>query len=126
VDFEQALTAELESISGLGGKVFPLNATEGTKPPYLIYVTSEGLRDKTLDGYLESREIDYELNILSATYTGLKPLITEVISKILSFQSRVIGTNGPYVQNVTYEEPVELYEAQVNWYRCNIQIRARI
>ena len=42
MDFEQALTYELQAITGLSGKVFPQKAEENTKPPFVVYISSEG------------------------------------------------------------------------------------
>jgi hypothetical protein len=125
VDFEEALEAELETIPELVGKIFPLDAT-GYKPPYVVYLSSEGLQDKTLSGYLQTKGINGEVNILTHTYKELKTLTSTVISKLVSFEGRVIGTNGPYIQNFNYEEPVELYEQEVGWYRCNISFTVRL
>ncbi|SDM17419.1 DUF3168 domain-containing protein [Bacillus sp. OK048] len=120
MDFEEALRAELGTIAGLTNKVFPLNATEGTKAPYIIYVSSEGVQDKSLLGYLSSKEVDCEINIVQASYGSMKSLTKLVISQIISFIGRNIGENGPFIQNVTYHKPVELYEQEVNLYRCVI------
>jgi hypothetical protein len=125
VTFEEALEEELQAIPELVGKVFPLDAT-GFKPPYVVYLSSEGLQDKTLEGYLQSKGINGELNILTHTYKGLKPLTSAVISKLVSFERRVVGANGPYIKSINYEEPVELYEQEVGWYRCNISFTIRV
>jgi len=126
MNFEQALTAELEQIEGLMDKVFPLNAEEGTKAPYLIYFGSEGLEDKTLDGYLESKEVECELNIMQYSFLELKYLSKQVLDKVKSFQSRVIGEDGPFIQSISYQKPVVLYEKEVNLYRCVIEITVKI
>jgi hypothetical protein len=123
VSFETALRDELFTIPELAGKVHPLNAPEGTKAPYLVYLSSEGLQDKTLQGYLATKEVSCELNILHSSYANLKALTANVLTVLRSFQSRTIGTNGPYIQDITYEEPVELYEELIKQYRCNINIQ---
>lgn len=123
MNFEAALSAELESVSGLSRKVYGLTGIESaTAPaaPYLIFVSSEGLQEKAFEGYLALKEVDFELNILHSTYSNMKALTALVLAKVISFQSRAIGTNGPYIQNVTYEKPVELYESLVKMHRCNI------
>lgn len=125
-DFEQALVAELGSLPGMTGKVFPLDATEGQTPPFIVYLSSYGERVKTLNGYLQTKEIPIEVNILSSTYTGIKPLIPAAIEKLISFVGRVIGTSGPYVQEVSYDSPTELYEEEPKWYRCIITARITI
>jgi hypothetical protein len=126
MNFEEAFRAELSTITELTNKVYPLNATEGVKAPYVIYMPGEGLQDKTLEGYLASKEVECEINILHDSYGNLKSLAKQVLSKVISFQSRMIGDNGPFIQNVTYEKPVELYESQVFLYRCVIDLKFRL
>ena len=127
VNFEEALTAELSALPGLARKVFPLNAKEGTLAPYIIYVSSEGQQDKTLQGYIESKEVECEINIFHPSYAGLKKLTKEVLSLLITFNGRFIGSSeGPFVENVTYDKPVELHENQVSLYRCLIDLKVRI
>lgn len=127
MNFEAALSAELESVTGLSRKVYGLTGVEVvTAPaaPYLIFVSSEGLQEKAFEGYLALKEVDFELNILHSTYSNMKALTAAVLAKVISFQSRVIGTNGPFIQDITYEKPVELYESEVKMYRSNIMAKA--
>lgn len=123
VTFEAALTIELRAIAALNNRVYPLNAPEepfDTSTPYLIFRTSEGLRTKDLDGYQSSKTVSGELNVVAPTYAEMKSITSSVIDTIISFQSRIIGTGGPYIQNITYEEPVEMYEDKPKLYRCVI------
>lgn len=111
--FEEALRAELSTITGLNKKVLPLHAKEGMKAPYIVYVSSEGLQDKTLNGYRQSKEIDCEINILHNTYSDMKALTKLVLEKVLSFQNRYINNYGELVKDVHYEKPIEIYENEV-------------
>jgi hypothetical protein len=131
MNFEEALKGELISVSldlkevtdkGVIEKVFPLNAPEGTKPPFIVYVSSEGLQDMTLDGYSENKEIECEINILHSGYGNMKALTKEVLAKILSFQGRAIGLDGPFIHDLTYEKPVEIYENEVALFRSVLTI----
>lgn len=125
MNFDEALRDELGSISELINRVFPLKAKEGMKAPYIVYVSSEGIQDKSFQGYLDSKTVDCEINILHDSYGNMKSLTKEVLAKIISFQDRSIGENGPFIQNVTYERPVELYEKEISLYRCVIDIKVR-
>jgi hypothetical protein len=125
VDFEQALTAELKEISGLNA-VSPQMVKQGTKAPYLFYLSSEGVFDKSLDGYLNSKEVECELNVVCNTYEELKPFSRQVINKLISFVGRTIGGSNIFIQDVTYEKPVELYEKEIKQYRCLIDIKFKI
>lgn len=123
VDFERGLHAELQSISGLNKKVFPLGAPDGTASPYVIYSKSSGDFIKTLDGNSNTRTYVYGIDILASTYAQLQTLFMAVKAKCNSMIGRTIGTNSVFVQNVTYENVIELYESQVKWYRINLEVR---
>lgn len=116
--------AELETITELKNKVFPLNAPEGTDAPYLVYISSEGQYDKSLDGFLDTKELGCELNILNVGYKNLKNLSKKVMDKLKSFEGRNIGTDGMYIQELTFDDDSpELYEDQVQFYRKIINFK---
>jgi hypothetical protein len=125
--FEEALKTELMSIDGLSNKVFPLTAIEGVETPYIVYISSEGLQEKYFEGYSDSKEIKAELHILSNEYPSLKDMTRQVISKVISFQSRVIGgVDGVMVYDVTYDKVTEQYIPELFQFLCVIAISVRI
>ena len=124
MDFEPALVQELKTITALGGRIYPLFAPEATKHngvPYLVYASSEGVRDKTLGGYLKSKEVRGELNIVAARYGDMKAITKQVIDLLVSMEQRQIGTDGPFIQELIYQQPVEMYEPQPDLHRCVIE-----
>ena len=123
MDFEQALRAELVTITNLQNKVFPLNAPEGTSTPFLIYQKVNMAIIKTMDGTSYARNALYEIDLIAKSYSELQSLMVSVKNKLISFQGRTIGTNGSYIQNVTIENIVELYEPQPLFYRINMETR---
>lgn len=122
MSFKSGFKEELVTVSGLASKVFPLVAPKLTVAPYLVYQASNGLLNKTLDGYLSTRELSCEVNII-AKFSEFEALKAAVIAKIVSFIGRTIGTSGILIQDVTYEEPVDLYESEADLYRCNIEFK---
>ncbi|QYR20802.1 DUF3168 domain-containing protein [Paenibacillus sp. sptzw28] len=123
-DFEQALDQEMKTITAFSGRVYPLfspKANAGQGIPYLIYSSSAGRRTKTQDGYQSGREVRGELNVISNRYADLKSLTNAAIDQLISFEQRRIGTDGPLIQEVTYQQPVELYEEDPKLYRCLIE-----
>lgn len=124
LDFHVALRHELNAVTALGNRVYPLNAPEaraGNGVPYLIYATSEGLRTKTIgEGYRSGRRVAGELNVIGADYDNMKSTAAAVLDVLISFEGREIGTDGPFIQELTYEDPVELYEDKPKLYRCVI------
>lgn len=123
MDFEQALRAELVPLSNLANKVFPLFAPEGTTPPFIVYQKIRTDYVKTLDGTQTKRDGWYEFDILAPTYSELQTQYTQLVTKLKTFTGRTIGTNGPFIENVTIENAVELYENQVDWHRMNMEVK---
>jgi len=126
--FEDAMIEELNRIPEITGKVFPLEAPRlgsdqnPVRAPYVIFVSSEGRRTSSLDGFHASKVADLELNIVGATYPEMKSITRQVIDVVLGFQQRVIGTDGPYIQEVIYEAPNELYESAAKLHRSVLNI----
>ncbi|RKN86744.1 tail completion protein gp17 [Paenibacillus ginsengarvi] len=123
MDFEAALTMELKTIAAFGSRVYPLTAPEATAKngvPYLIYRSSDGLRTKTLDGYQSGKAVEGEINVIAARYADMKSLTSKVIDLLVGMEQRAIGNDGPFIQELTYRQPIELYEEQPDLYRCLI------
>jgi hypothetical protein len=123
MDFEQSLRAELVTVTNLSSKVFPLFAPEGTSPPFVAYQKTRTNYTKTMDGTQSLRDGYYQFDLLATNYAALQTLYTNVVEKLLSFRGRTIGTNGVYVQNVTIENAVELYEPLPDWHRMHLEIK---
>lgn len=119
--FEAALRAELITVTGLSNKVYPVNAPEGTMAPYVTYETGLMSEEKALDGFQASGTLECSLDVLGATYGDMKTYSKAVKAKVKGFLNRTIGTGGPFIQNITFSELApELYESEVNMYRCII------
>lgn len=126
MNFEQALIYELSSIPGFRNRVYPLSAPEANAKqgvPYCIIISNDGIRTKTLDGYQTGKSVSGEVNVISANYGELKGLTEQVINRLISTEQRVIGIEGPYIDEFTYQEPEELYEDKPALYRCLIDFK---
>lgn len=121
--FEEALTAELGAVPELADKIYPLDATNAPKAPYAVYISSEGVPTKGLDGFIGGQSVDVELNIIGATYSSMKELTRAVITILKSFELRQIGSEGPYIQELTYQKPVEIFEPAPKLHRCLIDFQ---
>lgn len=122
MNFEEALTKELESIPSLAGKVFPMS-TPGKSAPYAQYQSSFGQQDKALGGYLDSKGVDAEVNLFAKSYREIKGLEEATVGLLVGFEERNIGVDGPFIAELTYDEPVEMYEEAPKLYRCVISFR---
>ncbi len=119
MDFEQALCEELSIITGI--TVWPLNPPEGQSAPYMTYETGDRAEIKTHDGFGDSGPLECTVDIYAITYPEIKTFSASVEGKIKTFMHRSIGTGGPYIQNVTFEDLFpEMYEPNVDLYRKSI------
>lgn len=119
MSFEKALRAELITIEELNEKVFPLTAPEGTEAPYLIYVCSRGQNDKALDGFQKSKSVSVEINVIHDRASEMRALARQVKALIMGMEKRRIANEGPFIEEVIFEnEGTELYEPEVDLYRC--------
>lgn len=122
--FEAALRAELMTITSLNNKVFPMRAPEGTEAPYLIYTTTLGDYDKSLEGWHKSKGVTVELNVIHARAADVRSLAAQVMVLVMGFEGRQLASTGPLINEIVFEgEGVELYEAQVDLYRKVISFK---
>ena len=126
MNFEQALVVEFNTITELENKVFPLYATEGIKPPFLIYISSEGEKVQTLDGFTLSKEIKCELHVLAYSYSQMKDLSRKVMIHVQNLLGRQIGNSEVKIKSLSYDQPEEVYEEEVKYYRSSFEVRFKI
>lgn len=122
VNFEEALIAELKTVSGLSGKIFPLHPPKGEPAPLAFFLGGGGEEFKAHDGYTGLVKTNYEINTVAKSYASMAYLGSMVNDKLKSFQSRAIGDGSVYIQNISVDEPDKVYEEQVNLYRSSTQI----
>ena len=125
MDFEQALVYELQAISGLTGKVFPQNAKEDIKPPFVVYISSEGESIMTLSGPTDMTELTCEIHVVAETYEAMKSLTKAVLDRVKSFFQRSIGQNGPLIRSISHMEPIEDIDNNLNYHKSSFDIRIR-
>lgn len=113
---EKALRYELSKIPELTNKIFPTNAPEGQRTPYLVYMTRKRL-GKDLNGFTKDREAYVMLNILCNSYPQMKELTKKVEDLVISFPLRTIGKEGLYVQDITLDDVTETYENELKLQR---------
>ncbi len=122
--FEAALRAELITISDLQDKVFPMRAPEGTEAPYLIYTTTLGDYDKSLEGWHKSKGVTVELNVIHDRAAAVRALSREVQALVMGLEGKQLASTGPHINEIVFEgEGVELYEAQADVYRKVISFK---
>ena len=113
---EKALRYELNKVSELENKIFPMNAQEGQKPPYLVYITrKKPLKD--LGGVTEDRECYLILNILFSSYFEMKDITKKIEDIIIKGSLKSIGKENLYIQDIDITDISESYEEQLKLHR---------
>lgn len=125
MDFEQALTYELQAITGLSGKVFPQRALENISPPFVVYISSEGEPIMALSGPTDMTELSCEIHVSAETYEEMKSLTKNVTNRLKSFFQRSIGQNGPLIKSISHTEPIEDIDNNTNFHISSFDIRVR-
>ena len=125
MDFEQALVYELQTITGLSGKIYPQKAPENTTPPFVVYISSDGEPIMALSGPTDMTELTCEIHITAETYEELKSFTKQVTNRLKTFLQRQIGQNGPYIKSISHTEPTEDIDNNVNHHMSSFDIRVR-
>ncbi|MCR1822000.1 hypothetical protein [Terrisporobacter muris] len=113
---EQALRYELNKINELENKIFPTNAPEGQKAPYLVYISNNKYL-KDLDGVTKDRECYLILNVLCNSYSEMKNITKKIENIINKFPLTRIGKENLYIQDITLSDISESYEEQLKLQR---------
>lgn len=113
---EKALRYELNKISELENKVFPTNAPEGKKSPYLVYITSKKTA-KDLDGVTKDRECYVMLNTLCNSYSQMKYIVKKIEDIVINLPLSNIGEDNLYIQDIDITDISEIYEEQLKLQR---------
>jgi hypothetical protein len=121
--FEEAMRTELTAITKIGNKIYPLFSPEGIKAPYIVYRKELVEYSKTMDGFTEKCEANYEIDIITSTYSELQSITTSVIDKLKTFYGRNIGTSGPFIQNEEIKNNGDGYDVDVEYFVSQISLK---
>lgn len=125
MNFVESLIKELKTITKLNNHIYPANAPEKVRKegvPYLILLSSVGVKTKSLNGYSGGKQVSVELNVVASTYSKMQEISQQVVALLEGMEQRNIGETGPFVQELTYYEPKEFYESAPQLYRCLIDL----
>lgn len=122
MNFEQGLLIELESISGLENKVYPLIAKEGAETPFLIYRKTNLEPKKTLDGSITKYSAAYEIVLITESYEELQSMSVLLEAQLLSLLYRPIGITGPLIHNLSVRNVGDKFEFEPKYYRADYSL----
>ncbi|MCJ8008118.1 hypothetical protein ACFFF5_17805 [Lederbergia wuyishanensis] len=114
---EKALRYEINKIPELKNRIYPTNAPEGERAPFLVYQKSRFQQTKTFEGIQNHTEAGYLLNILCSSYSQLQDLSIKLRKQLDTLPLRNIGNEGIYIQDMTVNNQAETYENELQLYR---------
>lgn len=109
------LVKELNKIVSIKNKIYPTNAPQGIKAPYLVYMVKER-GNKTLDGYNDSKEANIMINIMANSYSEMVDLTNDIENLVKNFPHRNIG-ESTYIEDIMIDETSDLYESELQVFR---------
>ena len=112
---ETALRHELvQSIPELENKIYPTNAPENAKKPYLVYMRTNTRKIKTFEGYTNYQILSFMFNIMAKKYRDMDTLRDKVEDVLFSLPKRYIGSdNSIYIQDIDINNITEQYEHEL-------------
>lgn len=119
---EEALKTELSNVTSLSLKVYPLMANHGTTVPYLIYQAQGNERPETMAGHVGLIMRNFQLEIYHNSFSGLKTVSYDVVTKLKTFNFRNLASTGPYCQHCSIIDEVETYDDETQYYQSTIDI----
>lgn len=112
---EPALRYELvQAIPELNNQIFPTNAPEGAKGPYLVYARISTDETKTLEGYTGNGAISYMFSIMAKKYEDMVRVRQQVKQLLLSLPKTWIGKDiSIFVEDLSINNITEQYEHEL-------------
>ena len=122
MNFEKAMVIELNTVTSLSGKCFPLIAPKGSLAPFLVYRKTSIDHVKTLNGFSGKSKSTYEIFLLAQSYDDLQDMTDALTDKLKSFLGRVIGTGGPAIEDIGIKHNGDGYAIEAELYRADLTI----
>ncbi len=111
---EKALRHELEqAIPELIGNIYPTNAPESSKRPYLVYARITTRHVKTLDGYTGKQALGFMFGVMASKYADMKDLAEKVEAFLIALPGKSIGESSIYVEDLEVNNISETYEFEL-------------
>lgn len=118
---ETALRYELNKITAIKDAIYPTNAPEGVKRPYLVYARIATRNVKTLEGYTQKQALSFMFSIMAAKYSDMVSVRKSVESVLLTMPKTTIGnTTKFFVEDLDINNIDEKYEFNLNVNRGTI------
>lgn len=109
---ETALRLKINTnIPDLKDQIYPTNAPEGSKGPYLVYSRITTRKIKTLQGLIGKEYLSYMFSIMATRYGDMKRIAKQVENLLISLPGQQIGDF--YIEDLDINNIHEVYEHEL-------------
>lgn len=109
---ETALRLKINTnIPDLKDKIYPTNAPEGSKGPYLVYSRITTRKIKTLQGLIGKEYLSYMFSIMATRYGDMKRIAKQVENLLIFLPGQQIGDF--YIEDLDINNIHEVYEHEL-------------
>lgn len=113
---DEIAKSTLESIPGLSGRIFPVEALKNAKAPFVFYISEAETEEDALDGPTGLFTAEIEVHCVAASYGALMGLCRSVRNKLRSLTGTTHG--GTLIERaVVRVASPDLKEKEVNLFR---------
>lgn len=92
-------------------KIYPTNAPENVKEPYLVYMRTRTDKAKTLDGYTDKQALNFMFSVMAAKYADMVDTRKQIEDLLLSLPKTQI--DGIHIGDIDINNIDEQYEHQL-------------
>lgn len=113
---EEIVKSTLEEISGLPGRVFPVEALKNAQPDFVFYKSISQDEEDALDGPTGLLTAEIEVHCVAASYGALVGLCRSVRSRLRNLTGTIHG--GTLIERAVVRQATpDLRETEVNLFR---------
>jgi hypothetical protein len=92
-------------------KIYPTNAPENVKEPYLVYMRTRTDKAKTLDGYTDKQALSFMFSIMATKYADMVDTRKQIEDLLLSLPKTQI--DGIHIGDIDINNIDEQYEHEL-------------
>ena len=101
----------IQEIPELENQIYPTNAPETCKKPYIVYTRISTAKIKTLDGYTGTEHLSYMFSVMATKYGDMKELTKKVEKMLISLPQTQIGNF--FIEDLDINNIHEVYEHEL-------------
>lgn len=109
---EAALRNKLiQEIPELENQIYPTNAPETYKKPYLVYTRISTEKIKTLEGFMGKEYLSFMFSIMATKYGDMKELTKKIENLLESLPNSELGSF--FIEDIDISNVHEVYEHEL-------------